>query len=481
MTTLNASATGLAPGSITSQLAEHISAIHWDGIPQEVRQRAVELIVDTFASIVAGQSLESTQRLADGLEAAGNLHGACSIPGWDAQLSPMAVATLAGASAHGFDFDDTHAPAQIHPGAPVVSAALAAAQTQKADGSLPTARDFITGVIAGYEAMTRVSYGLHADMHARRGFHLSSTTGIFGAAAAVNTVLGYDQLTLEHAWGTALSLAGGSGQFLVNGAWTKRVHVGMAAANGYLSVRLAASGVTGAADALSGRDGFFNLYCNEPTPALAVAALDTWEIMGTGIKPYPCCRANHAALEAVLTLQAEHGFTVQDVQHVAVGLPERCHQVTCDPAEAKRNPQSVVDCQFSLHLCLAQAIANQRFIFDDYEASLENPEIFALMQRIEAYVDPEADEIYPVSFPSRVDIQLNNGRKLNAWIEVPLGEPSRMPTREQAFEKFIGLTASVVSDATAQQLFEALQNLDHENAALTDVLRIGRSPAIVQR
>lgn len=445
---------GLEPGSVTSELAAHVTSINWANIPDQVRRRAVELIADTLGNIVAGQDLESTQTLAKGLESVGTLHGEYGIPGWQMQLSPVAVAMLAGASAHGFDYDDTHAPAQIHPGAPIVSASLAAAQTPKADGSLPTVQDFITGVIAGYEAMARVSYGLNADSHARRGFHLTSTTGIFGAAAAVNRVLGYDQLTLEHAWGTALSMAGGSGQFMRNGAWTKRVHVGNAAANGYLTVRLAASGVTGAADALSGRDGFFNLYCNEPTPHLAVEDFSKWEILGTGVKPYACCRAIHASLEAVLNLQQEHGFELQEVEKLIVGLPERCYQVTCDPQEAKRNPENVVDCQFSLHLCLAQAIATGRFAFDDYEASLESAEIREFMQRIEAYVDEEADAIYPESFPSRVSITMTDGEELYSWIEEPLGEPSRMPSMEQARKKFLELGASVVGAEQANMLFD---------------------------
>lgn len=442
------------PGSITSNLAGHITGISYQSLPEEVRARAVELIADTLGSIVAGQELDSTQALQKGLAAAGTLNGELNIPGWNAGLSPVATAMLAGASAHGFDFDDTHAPAQIHPGAPVVSAALAAVQSRKADGTMPTAADFLTGVVAGYEAMTRVSYGLNPDNHARRGFHLSGTTGVFGAAAAVALVLGHSQEALEHAWGTALSMTAGSGQFMVNGAWTKRVHVGNAAANGYLSVQLAAAGVTGAADALTGRDGFYNLYSSEPTPQLAIADLGKWEILGTGVKPYACCRAIHASLEAVLELQAEHDFAAKEVRSVSVGLPERCHQVTCDPVEAKRNPQNIVDCQFSLHLCLAQAITTGRFVFSDYEASLQSEEITDLMRRIEAHVDSEADAIYPQSFPSRVKIELTDGRVLESWIEVPLGEPQRMPSKEQARAKFLGLTAHVVGQDRAVAIFD---------------------------
>lgn len=467
------STAALVPGSVTSILAEHISSITYESLPDEVRLRAVELIADTLGSIVAGQELDSTQALQKGLDAAGTLIGDMKIPGWDVSVNPIATAMLAGASAHGFDFDDTHAPAQIHPGAPILSAALAAVQTSKADGSLPTAADFVAGVVAGYEAMTRVSYGLNPDNHARRGFHLSSTTGVFGAAAAVSVILGYSQQTLEHAWGTALSMAAGSGQFMLNGAWTKRVHVGNAAANGYLSAQLAATGVTGAADSLSGRDGFYNLYSTDPTPELAIADLNSWEILRTGIKPYPCCRAIHASLEAVLELQDEHKFVAEDVASLRVGLPERCHQVTCDPAEAKRNPQNIVDCQFSLHLCLAQAITTGRFVFSDYEASLKDENVKDLMRRIVAYVDAEADSIYPESFPSRVEIKLSNGRVLDSWIKVSLGEPQRMPSKEQAQEKFVGLTTSAMGQQLAVSLFNDVYALldSTGDEALARILR----------
>ena len=467
--------TGLVPGSVTSVLAAHVTGLTWDHIPDEVRQRAVDLVTDTLGSIVAGQTLDSTTALLQGLETATNTAGDHVIPGWDIAVSGTTAAMLAGAAAHGFDFDDTHAPAQIHPGAPIIAAALAAAQSPRVDGRLPHARDFLTGVVAGYEAMTRVSYGLNPDVHARRGFHLTGTTGVYGAAAAVAVTLGHGTTTLEHAWGTALSMTAGSGQFMVNGAWTKRVHVGNAAANGYLAVQLAAAGVTGAADALSGRDGFFNLYSTEPTPHLAVADLDRWEILGTGIKPYPCCRAIHASLEAVMNLQQEHGFVASDVDSVLVGLPERCHQVTCDPPEAKRSPQNIVDCQFSLHLCLAQAISTGRFTFADYEDSLSDATVADLMQRIKAEIDARADAIYPQSFPSRVRIELKDGRALESWIEVPLGEPSRMPSPDQARAKFLGLATLAVDAAVADALFDAASGLADVvgDTALRHLLQVG--------
>jgi 2-methylcitrate dehydratase PrpD len=388
------------------------------------------------------------------------------VPGRPEGVSGHAAALLAGASAHAFDFDDTHAQAQIHPGAPIVAAALAAAQTSGAD-----ARALITGIIAGYEVMARVSYGLNPDAHSRKGFHLTATTGVFGAAAAAAVVQGHGPEVLEHAWGTCLSMSAGSGQFLANGAWTKRLHVGLAAANGYGAVQHAAAGVTGASDALSGRDGFFNLYSPDPQPQEALRGLGTvWEIMGSAVKPYPCCRAIHAPLDALLGLRRDHEFGPEDIESIRVGVPERCHAITCAPATAKRNPQNMVDCQFSMHLCLALAVVRGRVSFADYDDALHDPAIDKLMQRIEAVVDDEAEAVYPRTFPGRISIRLRSGTLLERYIEVPFGEPERMLSREQLTEKFVALAGPGLPSGAAEHLFEAGISLADTGADLGSVL-----------
>ena len=58
-----------------------------------------------------------------------------SVIGDAASYSPPAAALFNGNLGHSLDFDDTHASGSIHPSAPIVPAALAAAEMAGADGA----------------------------------------------------------------------------------------------------------------------------------------------------------------------------------------------------------------------------------------------------------------------------------------------------------------------------------------------------------
>src|SRR5205807_939375 len=135
--------------------------------------------------------------------------------------TPPGAAMLNGTLAHSLDFDDTHAAASLHASAPIVPAAFAAAEMMGADG-----RNLIAAIVAGYETQIRLSLALDPAKHYDRGFHPTATCGAFGAAAAASRLMRLDAGKCTNAFGIVLSMAAGSMQFLVNGAWTKRSHVG---------------------------------------------------------------------------------------------------------------------------------------------------------------------------------------------------------------------------------------------------------------
>lgn len=446
--------------AVTRRLAEFAAGLAYEDLPAEVVERAVTYFADALAIMVGAAGLDSTESMVDALDIAGLAAGTTGVPGRKETYSAYGAALLAGAAAHSLDFDDTHAAAQLHPGAPVIAAALVAAQVKGA-----SSRDFLTGLVAGYEVMCRVSYGLIPLSHSDRGWHLTATTGVFGAAAAAGRLLGLDADGLEAAFGTALSQTAGSGQFLVNGAWTKRFHVGHAAAGGFLAAAHAAAGYTGAAQAFEGDSGFFALYSPAPAPEKALEGLGTtWETLGVAIKPYPCCRAIHAPLDALFTILAKDSFTSDEVESIRVGMPRKCVDITGQPQERKRDPRNIVDCQFSVHLCVAMGIVQRGVTFAGYESALASDAVRDLMQRIEAYVDERAELQYPTTFPGHLIVTLKDGRVLDEYAEVPLGEPTNMLTAAAMRAKFTGLTSPVLGEGAANVLFDAITTM-----AATDV------------
>ena len=440
---------------VTGTLARFASGLAFEDLPTAVVERAQLLVLDLMGIMVRAQDLDSTFALEQALADLGLAGGACRVPGRADRWVPQAAALLAGAAAHGLDFDDTHAPAQLHPGAPVIAAALSAAQMNQADG-----RTLLAGIIAGYEVMIRVAFGVNALEHGQRGYHGTATVGVFGATAAAARVLGLSADALEHAFGTALSEAAGTGQFVVNGAWTKRFQVGNAAAGGLLAAALARRGFTGAAQALEGREGFFRVYSPHPQAERALEGLaQRWEILNTGIKPYPCCRGIHAPLDGLLQLRAQHAIDCDQVARVRVGMARRSVYVVGEPQERRRNPRNVVDCQFSTHLCLAVALKHGRLGWDDYEPALGDAQIRTLMQRVEVYEDAQCEANFPAAFSAAVEIQTVDGRSFRQFVHAPQGDPDTLPSPAQLRAKFAALVGPRLGAAGEQRLFDAILRL----------------------
>ena len=206
--------------------------------------------------------------------------GICTVFGLNRRYPPAAAALLNGALGHSLDFDDTHADSSLHPSAPVVPAALAAAEMTGASGD-----ELLAAIVTGFEVCCRLGMALDPTAHYARGFHPTATAGTFGAAAAAGRLFGLDEQAMISAFGVAASQASGSLQFLANGAWNKRYQVGEAAMKGLMAATLASEEFVGAIDAIEGTHGFLAGYSDAPDPSRAVAGLGSvWETMKIGVK-----------------------------------------------------------------------------------------------------------------------------------------------------------------------------------------------------
>src|SRR5271156_3374269 len=261
---------------VTATLSAFTAGIRLDALPPEGVNRARFLVLDLVGNIVrARHDAESTASFLATVRALGMASGNSGVFGDSARYTPAGAPFLNGALAHSLDFDDTHAAGSLHPGAPVIPAALAAGEMAGAPGA-----DVLAAIVAGYEVTCRGALALPAGEHYDRGFHPTATSGAFGAAAAAARVFGLDSEGVAGAFGTVLSQCAGSLQFLANGAWTKRFQVGWAAMAGLAAATLARDGFKGASEALEGKHGFMRAYAPNPNPERAVEDLGVvWELM----------------------------------------------------------------------------------------------------------------------------------------------------------------------------------------------------------
>ena len=442
--------------AVTRDLAEFAARTAYDTLPVEVRERVKALVLDLVGiALRARNEAESTGPMVAAVRRLGLAEGSCTVIGDAAGYAAPGAAMLNGTLAHSLDFDDTHAPGSLHPSAPIVPAAFAAAEMTGADG-----RAAIAGIVAGYEVQIRLSLALDPAAHYDRGFHPTATCGAFGAAAAAGRLLGLDPEGYSSAFGIVLSMAAGSMQYLVNGAWTKRSHVGHAAMCGLMAATLAREGYKGASEALEGKWGFLHAYAPAADAAKAVDGLGhRWETLKIAVKPYPSCRYGHAPLDGILALARQHGIRAEEVEEVVVGLPEPGWKLIGDPEPAKQAPKSVVDGQFSMAFCTSVALRSGGFGWDDYARHLGDPATLALCKRVKTWVDPRAQADFQKDMSGSVRIKTARG-VFETYVRVPKGEPGNFLTAAELRAKFDGLTGPYLSARRRDELAGALLALD---------------------
>jgi 2-methylcitrate dehydratase PrpD len=255
---------------------------------------------------------------------------------------------------HAWDFDDTNDPAVLHCGAVAVAAAYATGLEAGASGE-----QFLAGVVAGVEVMSRVSLALGFQDGVIR---TSGLAGI-GAAAAAARVLGLDAAGFANAVALAapFAMAPASRQVLADGGETKRLQPGFGVRDGVESALLAAGGLVGPAGWFGGEFGLARRSC-DPDAALAALATPGWEVTRLSIKPFPSCRFTHSSVAGALRL-VDAGLPAAEIDAIRVRVPTgHQHATVARPWGRRTTPLN--DSQFSIPWMVAAALTVGRADLD---------------------------------------------------------------------------------------------------------------------
>jgi 2-methylcitrate dehydratase PrpD len=446
----------------TRALAEFVATTPAQVVPNVVLSRLRRLLLDWIGiTAFAGHHAENADAV---LGAVNNLDtgAGATVVGQAQTRSPLYAALLNGCFAHSMDFDDTNIVEMGHPGAPVIAAALAEAERLDVDMAA-----FYQALAVGYEVACRVGAALGPTAY-RRGFHITSVAGIFGAVAVGARLRGLDADTTSSAFGVALSKAAGSMQYLANGAWTKRLHPGFAAHDGLLSVELAQAGVIGAAEPFEGRYGLLYGYAGGGQPEKLTADLaSNWMLLQTGIKPYPSCRWTHGAIDAALILRKQIPAVNRPDAQIQVWLSPTAYPIVGEPQRQKVHPANTVDAQFSVYFQVAAAWLDGHVDWSTYQR-LTDSDITTLA----ACITVNQDEDLPRN-GSTVIVDAG-AETVRTTVEVPLGEPANWISDDQLREKFEFHAGDIYGSALTQRIAAAVleQPLHTPVRDLTELLRL---------
>jgi 2-methylcitrate dehydratase PrpD len=360
------------PG-VTESLARNIVAARWEDIPSPVRHQAKRSFMNFFAVALAGCRTEPVETALRSLrEFSGGKP--VTVVGRSERIDALSAAFLNAAGANVHDFCDTHVRTVIHPTAPVAPALLAYAELRHASGP-----DVLLAFILGNEVQARIGLAI-SPSHYERGWHITSTCGVFGAAAGSGMLANLGERQMVSALGIAATQSAGLCECL--GTPAKSVSVGNAARNGLWSALLAEQGFEGPPEPLAGVQGFYHALAETPDlSAITDGWGESWQIMATSYKPYPCGFVIHPVLDCVLDWRRDNP-TVVVTRVVVRGHP--LLSVRTDRPEISTGRQSQVSVQ---HAVAAALVTGQAGLDQFTDACARDPNVAALRSKVEVLRD----------------------------------------------------------------------------------------------
>ena len=435
---------------ICHHFAEAIAGTRFEALPPAAVDAAKKSILDTIGVTLAASGLEPAVRsFVDVVSECGGKPES-SLLGFGGKLPAPLAALANGAMAHCLDFDDqttwgAHAASSIVPAAFALSERIGGV----------SGRQMIAAVAAGQDLFAR----LRCNVGWRKDWNLSTSVGVFSAAAAASRVLGLDARQTAHALGIASMQSGGTMELIFGtGSDLRGMYAGFTAQGAVLGALLAQRGITGIDTLFEGQAGIFNTYYGGNYARARMLDRLGVDYLGesTLYKAWPAVGNVHTYLHATIGLMNEHQLECDDIEQVRVSVGD-FQKIMSSPLEARRAPATLVDAKFSLPFCVGVVLARGRMKVSDFSAAtLKDPLVLAAAAKVVPVEDSRFD--WNTTLPDgRVEIVTRDGRRLVRIGDKVPGSAQAPMSWDDLVEKFRDCAGAAKSPAATERVERAQQ------------------------
>ncbi len=358
-----------------------------------------------------------------------------TVLGRSERVDMASAALLNGITSHTFDFDDTHLKTIIHPAGPVASALLALAEV---NGN--TGREVIDALVIGIDVACRIGNMMYPN-HYDRGWHITGSTGMLGAAAGCARLLKLNVQQTQMALGIAASQPIGLREQF--GTMTKPFHPGAAARAGLMSALMAKHGFTSSPRALEAPRGFVQTISDKCDWTEVTGELgQRFEISFNSYKPFACGIVIHPSIDGACQLRAK-GVKPQDIERIEL----RVHSLVLE-LTGKKTPQDGLQAKFSVYHGVACGLMFGKATEDEYhDALVTRQDMIDLRAKVVATVDDDIKE-------EQADMVavLKNGERVHVFVKHAIGSLQNPLTDAMLQAKFTGLCTPVIGAQRTQAL-----------------------------
>jgi 2-methylcitrate dehydratase PrpD len=440
-----------AVAEVTPTLGTWVSGLELSSIPESVVAHLKLCVLDSLGCGLFG-AMQQWGEIASNVAVSFSGGGTSSLFARPEKVSAPDAALANGTAIHGFEIDDAHVSSSHHPGAVTLSASLAVAEAQVADGA-----EFLTGLAAGYEIGIRV--GICAGVsHSTSGYHVTGTVGVIGAASTAARLLRLKPGHAAHALGIGATQAAGLYAARA-GAMTKRFHAGRASQSGVVAAYLAQQGFTGSLDALEAPfGGFMSTLRGQSDASTILDGLGRhWETERVGLKAYAACASAHTTIDGVRELRKQ-GLTAANLERLTIRMSKKGQLNIGWPY----CPGEILTAQMNGYYAAAVTLLDNDAFIDQYAPlRLADPEILALLPRIDIVHDPDLDRGGAAKRHAvRIDAVRNDGSVLTAFVEQRRGSVEHPLAKAEVEQKFRRLATASLTGPAIDELIGIVSRLE---------------------
>jgi 2-methylcitrate dehydratase PrpD len=436
--------------TVLERMGEWVAATPDSPLPDGARRHLAIHLLDTLGAWIAGSAIEEGENLARLESSPSQLLNVFGRQALDRIALGVATTRLT-------EIDDIHMPSCTTPGSVVVPTALVvASQMQRQDSQA-----FAHAMSVGYELMTRFGAAISGPSVLHQGIWPTYMAAPICAAAVTARLLGLSPEKTAHALGIALTMTTGAPGRPI-GESPRWLLLGMAARAGCTAALAAASGYAG--DLTLFDDDWMSRTHGIPCDAgpLVAPAQGDGAIGEVSFKPYCAAKQTIAAIEAFQNL-LKQGISPHDIVALRVYAPPEYAEMVGHRNAAASRMARITSAAYQLALAAyrpreLENVARPNFAND--------PEIAALMDRVEVVPDKLLAPIYPRRWPAGVEATLGNGQiKIDLVLDAK-GDPLRSCDLDIR-PKFHRLADPIIGTPAADELAETCLNATENDEALS--------------